>query len=154
VTELAGIENPEEQGRVIQVRVDRWNALEPPGLTHPNLTGYSAARAEVIRNLRALADFLEARPEMPISAGATFNLYGFAEGTSDQRRAQVDYASTLLGAPITDRTALGGNSSTGVSFGNVRYEFVATSRESEEATENVVSRRRVGRGPASEGRRR
>jgi hypothetical protein len=159
MTELAGTETPEERERVTRVRVNRWKVLEPPGIARPNLTGYSADRAKVISGLRDLADFLEARPEIPVSQDAIFHLYAFADGTEEQKRAQVDYASTLLDAPVTDRTAHGSHYSTGVCFGNVWYSYVAISKEPEEPSTDVdavpvVSRRKAGNGSAARGRRR
>jgi hypothetical protein len=116
--------------QVTEVRVARWDKLQPAGGPWNNLVGESAARDEVIGQLRELADFLQSRPEIPVPLAtlcASFSV--FAAGTDQEKFAQVDYVSTLLGTPVADDLASGGHYTTSVSFGDLEYEFIAVARE-------------------------
>jgi hypothetical protein len=119
---------------ITQVRVRRWDALKPADVDMDlgYAVGSSRERAQLVRDLRDLADFIAMRPEMPISRFGEIQVSVFAEGTEAERRAQVDYASTLLGVPVTDRTPVGGFYQTGRAFGRARYELTALPDESQE----------------------
>jgi hypothetical protein len=119
-----------EETRASDVRVARWDALQPADGRWTNLVGKSGDRDEFIARLRRLADFLEARPEIPVPPlYASIALNVFAEGTDAEKLAQVDYASTLLEVPVADDTPDGGHYLTGISFGNLEYRFVAIPAE-------------------------
>jgi hypothetical protein len=113
-----------------EVRLARWDKLQPADGRWDNLTGESADRDEVITQLRDLADFLEERPEIPAPPSYTTKYYNvFAAGTDQEMYAQVDYLSTLLGTPVTDNLADGGHYSVSVPFGGLTYQFVAIAKE-------------------------
>jgi hypothetical protein len=113
-----------------EVRVARWERLQPADGQWNNLVGESANRDEVIEQLRDLADFLEERPEMPVPPSYTTMYFSvFAAGTDQEKYAQVDYLSTLLGTPVTDQLADGGHYTVSVPFGGMTYQFVAIPKE-------------------------
>ena len=115
---------------VTEVRLARWDKLQPAGGRWDNLTGGSAVRDEVITQLRDLADFLEERPEIPVPPSYATKYYNvFAAGTDQEKYAQVDYLSTLLGTPVTDDLLNGGHYSVSVPFGGLTYQFVAIAKE-------------------------
>ncbi|MBV9444664.1 MAG: hypothetical protein JO345_02015 [Streptosporangiaceae bacterium] len=130
-----------EDSRVTDIRVGRWDALLPSDGKWTNLVGRSSERDEFIKRLRQLADFLEARPEIPVPPPyATITINVFAEGTDAEKVAQVDYASTLLDAPVTDGTSADGHYITGIGFGCLEYRFVAIpAKPAERAANNPVS---------------
>jgi hypothetical protein len=119
---------------ITQVRVMRWDALKPADadVDLGYSVGHSLERTQLVRDLRHLADFIATHPEMPISRFGEIYFSVFADGTDAERRAQVDYASTLLGVPATDRTPVGGFYQTGRTFGRARYELTALPDESRE----------------------
>jgi hypothetical protein len=123
------IQDPDDE-LATEVRVARWDKLQPVGEAWPNLVGESATRDEVIEQLRNLADFLEERPEIPAPPSGTPMYFSvFATGTDQEKYAQVDYLSTLLGVPVTDDLADGGHYTARVSFGDITYQFVAISKQ-------------------------
>jgi hypothetical protein len=82
-----------------------------------------AEREEVVRGLRALADFLEAHPDLPapwhIPASASIS------GSDDAERAEVDRIAAILGVPATANergTHYGAERDFG---GGVKYEATA-----------------------------
>ena len=67
-----------------------------------------SARASFIGDLRALADFLDRHPAIPVPLyGEYFTLH--AASTDDGGRGQVNHVACLLGATIIDDTASGGH---------------------------------------------
>lgn len=52
-------------------------------------------RAEFTAGLRALADFIDTHPEMPLPRGADARV--FLNGTDDEDRAEVDRVAGILG---------------------------------------------------------
>jgi hypothetical protein len=123
------IQDPDDE-LATEVRVARWDKLQPADNSWPNLVGESAPRDQVIEQLRDLADFLDERPEIPVPLSSTTMYFTvFAAGTDQEKCAQVDYLSTLLGAPVTDDLADGGNYTVSVPFGGIKYQFVAIPRE-------------------------
>ncbi|MFI0352506.1 hypothetical protein [Actinomadura sp. 9N407] len=93
--------------------------------TNPIVPGDLFARHQVITGLRALADFLEANPAVPVDEyGETFTVY--PRDTCDGRTAVelVDQAAELLGVPVDDRRDMGGHYTATRSFGRVRYSVI------------------------------
>jgi hypothetical protein len=121
---------PPEELAATAVRTAGWDKLQPADGPWNNLVGDSATRDEVIEQLRGLADFLDERPEIPVPPSyATLYYTVFAAGTDQEKYAQVDYLSALLGMPVSDALADGGHYLVSVPFGGLTYQFVAISKE-------------------------
>lgn len=82
------------------------------------------ARHQTITGLRALADFLENNPAVPVDEyGQTFTLFT-RDDTDAHARAEVDRVAGLLGVAVTDRTAHGGHYKAARTFGRITYRIV------------------------------
>jgi hypothetical protein len=81
-------------------------------------------RADFIAGLRALADYLNANPTVPVPEFST-DVLVHARGTDTEQCAEVDRVAGLLGASVEDRTARGGHYTAARSFGPVEYRCVA-----------------------------
>ncbi|MFG1711201.1 hypothetical protein ACFLIM_49430 [Nonomuraea sp. M3C6] len=82
-------------------------------------------RDALIAGLIALAGFLKANPEVPVSMGPVA-VRAFPEhGPDHQMRAEVDKVAALLGTEIDPDHLPHGHYMTGIDFGPVRYEFTA-----------------------------
>lgn len=80
-------------------------------------------RNAIITGLRDLADFLDARPDIPITGCVP--LYHFAaRGTDADQRAEIEQIAALLGTPIEAQTPYGHYVTT-ISFGPIQYRAVA-----------------------------
>ena len=79
----------------------------------------------MVAGLRALADFLEANPAVPIPRhGHDFLVT--TSGSDEQKRSQVKFASLAIGENATDDTQ-SGHYWTERRFGSVRYRIAAVS---------------------------
>ena len=92
----------------------------------------STERAELIRGLRSLADYLESSPEIPDPAYST--VYAFPSGDWPDMCAEIDAAAASL--DVAPGTTGGGHYVAVRYFGPVEYRVVAIppgsdSRESE-----------------------
>jgi hypothetical protein len=106
----------------------QWASVLPDTGRAYFLVGNSAERSQFIAGLRALAAYLEARPGVPVPrSGCTINV--FADGTDEQKFAQVDLASRTLRTRVTDDRNDGGHYQAERSFGPVAYSVVAVSDE-------------------------
>jgi hypothetical protein len=83
----------------------------------------SAGRAALIDGLRALSDYLESAPNVPVTGYAT--IYAFPPGNACAgMRAEIDYIAAQLG--VQARESAGGSHYTALrSFGPVEYRAVA-----------------------------
>ena len=82
------------------------------------------ARASFIGDLRALADFLDRHPAIPVPRyGGYLSLH--AASTDDGGRDQVNHVACLLGATIIDDTASGGHYRAERAFGQITYSVVS-----------------------------
>lgn len=81
-------------------------------------------RAQTIAGLRALADFLEANPRIPIRPeGADYAF--FSHRTDDAaERAEIDIIATALGEPVHDETSEGGEYTVTKTFGAITYHAI------------------------------
>jgi hypothetical protein len=80
-------------------------------------------RAEFITGLRALADYLQDSPAVPVPPyGHDVRVCTF--GTDPACRAEVDRVAALIGADIADDTGRGGHYLAARAFGPVRYQIV------------------------------
>jgi hypothetical protein len=90
--------------------------------------GTADDRAALVAGLRALADFLEANPAVPVPASCHREDITFfpAGDTDDERRAAVDLIACALGAPAADP---GGHGHYGAerAFGPVVYKALMIS---------------------------
>ena len=80
-------------------------------------------RDDLIRGLRALADFLSEHPEVPSPRWA--DLMVFPDGSDSEIQAEVDEIAAKIGTAITDATHSGGHYSASRAFGPVHYKAVA-----------------------------
>jgi hypothetical protein len=101
-----------------------WDEVRPEGIIPRYEVEDREARARCVAGLRELAGFLEARSDVPVPTDKSISI--FVDGTPAEKRAQVDYASTLMGEPVRDDTAQGGHYSVSRSFGPFEYEVIAT----------------------------
>ncbi|MGW2312795.1 hypothetical protein [Actinomadura luteofluorescens] len=96
---------------------------DPSGYTSPLVPGDLFARHQVITGLRALADFLETNPCVPVHEyGATFP-FSVCEGDAASA-ARVDQVAALLGVPVADDRPTGGHYTASKSFGRITYRIV------------------------------
>ncbi|MCP9951687.1 hypothetical protein [Actinomadura madurae] len=97
---------------------------DPTGQTAPIVPGDLFARHQTIAGLRALADFLEANPALPVDEyGEFYNV--FTRDCDDSSAvALVDQTAALLGVEIIDRRSLGGHYAAKRTFGRITYAVV------------------------------
>ena len=84
----------------------------------------SAERSDLIAGLRALADFLESRLEIPAPRWTEVMVFPPASADSE-KTAEIDAIAALIGAAVDDQTADRGHYTTSRSFGPVQYRAVA-----------------------------
>ncbi|MFI7230625.1 hypothetical protein ACIBO5_46090 [Nonomuraea angiospora] len=82
-------------------------------------------RDALIAGLIALAGFLKAHPEVPVSVAPVIIRAFPANGPDHQMRAEVDKVAALLGTEIDPDHLPHGHYMTAIDFGPVRYEFTA-----------------------------
>lgn len=102
-----------------------WASLLPGSASPMSTVGASPERDKFVSGLRELADLIETRTDLPVPRYGTVGLSVYDEGTDEQKRAQVDYASTLMEAPVKDEAERGGHYLTGLSFGPVCYQVIS-----------------------------
>jgi hypothetical protein len=79
------------------------------------------SRPALVAGLRALADLLEARPDIPTPRSTT--VHHFVPDAGDvEMRAEIDRLAALLGSHVNGE---GGHYTTSLSFGPVEYRAVA-----------------------------
>lgn len=84
-------------------------------------------RTAIITGLRHLADFLDAHPDIPVSASVP--LYHFARRGSDtDQRAEIDQIAARLGSPVQEESPYG-HYTTAISFGPIQYRAVAITHQ-------------------------
>ncbi len=96
----------------------------PTGQTAPVVPGDLFARHQTITGLRALADFLEANPAVPVEEygyDLTFSVRNMDDASAV---ALVDRTAALLGVDAADDTHRGGHYIATRSFGRVTYRMV------------------------------
>jgi hypothetical protein len=125
-------------------QASRWAEIQ--GDSPHCFIGHGPARTDMVAGLRALADFLEANPAVPIPR------YGYAFGVStsgsdEQKRSQVKFASLAIGEEVTDDTQQG-HYWTQRRFGSVSYRIVAISGAAMQRWQQaVMPRRDAKKGP-------
>jgi hypothetical protein len=81
-------------------------------------------RAEFITSLRAMAEFLDRNPAVPVPARGADVLLS-TDSYEDGGKAQVDNVARLLGATVVDDTAHDGHYVAGRMFGCLAYRVVS-----------------------------
>jgi hypothetical protein len=77
----------------------------------------------VIAGLRSLAAFLEANPDVP--APRHVDVTGFASGSDEAKRAEIDKVAALISSEIDADYLRGGHYRTSRNFGPVHFAAVA-----------------------------
>ncbi|WP_169981732.1 hypothetical protein [Microbispora sp. H10836] len=96
-------------------------------------------RTATIAGLRALADFLEANPAVPVPRSSISITY-FPDRADDAgMRAEIDRIAGLLGAEIDPGRLPYSHYRTGLDFGPVRYEALAVLAAARARHEAVTS---------------
>ncbi|WP_433180631.1 hypothetical protein [Actinoallomurus sp. CA-150999] len=89
--------------------------------TQPIVPGDLFARTQTIAGLRALADFLEANPAIPVyEYGWEVSVH--TEGTDEQETAEVERIAALL--DVTPVRSPGGHYTASRTFGRITYRIV------------------------------
>jgi hypothetical protein len=82
------------------------------------------ARTQTVAGLRALADFLEANPAVPVREfGADYMVFARADSDTVER-AEIDRIAAELGETVADETRCGGHYSVSKAFGRMTYRAV------------------------------
>jgi hypothetical protein len=90
--------------------------------TAPIVPGDLFARHQTISGLRALADFLEANPAVPVyEYGREYTIYT-DRGSETDGRAQVEHIADLLGVTPVEETS--GHYTATKTFGRLSYRIV------------------------------
>ncbi|GGU92204.1 hypothetical protein GCM10010182_04230 [Actinomadura cremea] len=93
-------------------------------LSSPIVPGDLFARHQTITGLRALADFLETNPAVPVSEyGQTFYV-STRELDDASAVAAVDQIAALLDVDVCDETDQGGHYTAQKSFGRISYRIL------------------------------
>ena len=119
-------------GERSRAAVAGWDGVRPTDVKPLYLTGNCPERAELAAGLRAVADLLERRPELPIPSVTNRGLQVYASGTNDEMRAQVEYAGRLLGVPVKGDLPKDRICKVEKSFGRFSYGFSAVRTDEEE----------------------
>jgi hypothetical protein len=91
--------------------------------TNPRTPGDLFARAQLIAGLRALADYLENHPELPVpDYGSDVTVY--PNGGEAEQRAEIDRIAGILGVNPTDNTGRDGHYTAEKTFGRITYRAV------------------------------
>lgn len=86
------------------------------------------ARAEFIAGLRAMADWLEANPAVPIDGHVGIQYSADCDTSPSQRRNRIDQVAFLIGESAIEK---GGYYEAVKSFGDIRYIAVACEPDGE-----------------------
>jgi len=94
-------------------------------MTDQLIPGDLLTRAKTISGLRALADYLEANPDLPVAPfGWDLNVYPARGDDEAAERAAVDQVAARLGVPVDDKTPTGGHYRAIRSFGLITYQAI------------------------------
>jgi hypothetical protein len=90
----------------------------------PIVPGDLFARTQTIAGLRALADFLEHNPAVPVREyGQEYTVFTRTE-SDEAARAEVDRIAALLGEDVEDETGRGGHYTVSKIFGRITYTAI------------------------------
>ncbi|WP_141580468.1 hypothetical protein [Actinomadura sp. WMMA1423] len=96
---------------------------ERPVHPSPLVPGDLFARHQIVSGLRALADFLEANPAVPVNEYGHDFLFPVRATDETSAAAQVDHAAALLGVDVSDETRRDGHYSAERTFGRITYRI-------------------------------
>ena len=83
------------------------------------------ARVQTIAGLRALADFLETNPAVPVREyGEEYTIFTHPAADDATERAEIDRIAAALGETVTDNTQRGGHYEVGKTFGRITYRAI------------------------------
>ncbi|MGI5224042.1 hypothetical protein [Actinoallomurus sp. CA-142502] len=92
--------------------------------TPPIVPGDLFARNQTVAGLRALADFLETNPAVPVREyGCDYTVFARAD-TDAAERAEIDRIAATLGKTACDETGRGGHYRVSKTFGRITYTAV------------------------------
>ncbi|MFF4242303.1 hypothetical protein ACFYYL_41095 [Actinomadura geliboluensis] len=97
---------------------------DPTGQTPVIVPGDLFARHQTITGLRALADFLEANPGVPVNEYGAYYSVTARVGDDAAASALVEQVAPLLGGEVTDDRPSGGHYSASKTFGRITYRIV------------------------------
>jgi hypothetical protein len=107
--------------------------------THATVPGDLFARTQTIAGLRALADFLENNPDIPIHEyGWDYLVFPRADNDTAER-AEIDRIATALGETVTDDTGHGGHYKVSKTFGRITYTATHVPTKYQAAHEALMS---------------
>jgi hypothetical protein len=107
--------------------------------TQPIVPGDLFARAQTIAGLRALADFLEDNPAVPVREfGADYTVFARCEDDATER-TEIDSIAHALGEIPTDDTEDGGHYIVSKTFGRITYSAVHVPARRRAAHEALMS---------------
>ncbi|GAB2824531.1 hypothetical protein GCM10027176_31310 [Actinoallomurus bryophytorum] len=90
----------------------------------PIVPGDLFARAQTVAGLRALADFLENNPRVPVrELGGDYTVFARCDDDAAER-AEIDNIARLLGETVTDETGHGGHYEVQKTFGRITYSAI------------------------------
>jgi hypothetical protein len=89
----------------------------------PIVPGDLFARTQTIAGLRALADFLEANPGVPVHEYG-WEVRHHTRGTDEEEAAEIDRIAALLDATPADERNDGGHYTASKTFGHITYTAV------------------------------
>ena len=92
--------------------------------TQPIVPGDLFARHQTVTGLRALADFLETNPAIPVREyGCDYLVFARAD-TDAAEQTEIDRIATALGEAVTDDTGHGGHYRVSKTFRRITYSAV------------------------------
>jgi hypothetical protein len=107
--------------------------------TQPNIPGDLIARTQTIAGLRALADFLENNPEVPVREYGEEYTYFARRDDATVECAEINRIAALLGETVTDETGCGGHYTVSKTFGRITYTAVHIPAERRAAHQALMS---------------
>ncbi|WP_030177335.1 hypothetical protein [Spirillospora albida] len=90
----------------------------------PMVPGDLFARHQTITGLRALADFLETHPDVPVNEYGQDFIVLARTGDDTSSAALVDQTAAVLEEPVTDERDQGGHYRASRMFGRIAYSIV------------------------------
>jgi hypothetical protein len=107
--------------------------------TQPIVPGDLFARAQTIAGLRALADFLEDNPSIPVREyGTEYTVFARREDDATERN-EIDDIARALGQTVEDDTGDGGHYAVSKTFGRITYRAVHIPARQRTAHEALMS---------------
>jgi hypothetical protein len=107
--------------------------------TQPIVPGDLFARHQTVAGLRALADFLETNPAVPVREyGYEYTVFA-NDHTDAAERAEIDRIAATLGETVCDETGRGGHYRVLKTFGRITYTAVHVPKRRQAAYEALIT---------------